>query len=313
MSSPASPEQPRIRDWGLMLLVAATWGSLFVVSKWGLKTLSPPELIAIRYASSAALLTFSIIHALKRVKSADYCDLLLVAILGSGLPVYLMTLGQTQLGSATTGISNALTPMATVIVGLIGFGKSISRYGAVGLLLGLAGVACIVATPSAESTIGPSRPVWVYSLPLIATLSYGITAHMIRSRLKHVSAMDLTAMTFFVTGVPSAIWVLLNSHAHAAIAHSPAIALGIPVVLAILAITAIVGYYELIRVRGAMFGSLVTYLIPVVAVIWGIADGETVGWTELLGLAAILTGISLAGREAGKPLVSTKPLRRWEQ
>lgn len=306
MSPTASLERPRIRDWGLMLLVATTWGSLFVISKWGLKTLTPSELIAIRYASSAALLTFLIVQALGRVRPTDYRDLFLVAVFGSGLPVYLMTLSQTQLGSATTGISNALTPMATVVVGLVGFGKSISRHGVIGLLLGLAGVACIVATPIAETTTAPNRSVWVYSLPLIATFSYGITAHIIRSRLKHISAMDLTAITFFVTGIPSAVWVALNPHALNTITNSPAIAIGIPIVLATLAITAIVGYYELIRVRGAMFGSLVTYLIPVVAVIWGIADGETVGWTELLGLAAILTGISLAGRQPAKLALSPK-------
>ncbi|MCB0643627.1 MAG: EamA family transporter, partial [Phaeodactylibacter sp.] len=56
-------------------------------------------------------------------------------------------------------------------------------------------------------------------------------------------------------------------------------------------VVASVLFFHLVQVRDALFASMVSYLIPIVALLWGIADGEQILWPHLLGMALILFGL----------------------
>jgi drug/metabolite transporter (DMT)-like permease len=56
-------------------------------------------------------------------------------------------------------------------------------------------------------------------------------------------------------------------------------------------------FNRLIKTSGALFASSVTYLIPIVAALWGVFDNEKLGITHLLGLGAILSGVYLINKK----------------
>jgi drug/metabolite transporter (DMT)-like permease len=135
-------------------------------------------------------------------------------------------------------------------------------------------------------------------LIVVATVSYGISANIVKSHLQDVNPIAITAVALFSMGIP-ALGYSFFTDVYTQIAYEPTARMSLLAILFLsLAGTALANilFFRLIQNTSAVFGSSVAYLIPVTALGWGILDGEILGLIHVLGMGLILMGVWLLRR-----------------
>jgi drug/metabolite transporter (DMT)-like permease len=278
----------------ILMILAFIWGSSFILIKIGLRSFSNDQAAAIRLLLASAVLLPYAYRNLQFFKKKDLKSLLIAAFIGSFIPAFLFTKAQTRIDSALAGILNSLTPVFTLIVGLIWHQSKVKSRQVVGLILGLMGAVGLVLSGENIATIELNS----YALFVVAaTLCYGINVNEIKSHLTHLNGVQITSLSFMFI-FPAALIYLLTTDL-TPVSDSP----GWPLHLAALAALGIIGtafamllMNSLIRYTSAIYASSVTYIIPIFAILWGIADGETISTGDLIFMAVILVGVYLINR-----------------
>lgn len=282
-------------QYSILLFLAFIWGSSFILMKIGLKSFSSEQAAGIRiFLASLVLLPLSIIH-LRSLRRKDVKYLMVAGFFGSLIPAFLFTKAQTRIDSALAGMLNSLTPVFTLIVGLL-FHQTKTRWMQVlGLILGFVGALGLIASGSNVALQNVNSYAFFI---VLATSLYAININVVKTHLTHLKGVQITSLSFFFVG-PVALGFLLVSD-FGPVLQSP----GWPYHFAALAVLGIVGtafamlfMNSLIRYTSAVFASSVTYIIPVFAIIWGIMDGETITWIHLSFMAVVLTGVYLINRK----------------
>ncbi len=294
-----------IVDWLLLLGVAATWGSVFLLVKKALIYYTAWEVTGIRYVLCLCLLAPFLVRAIRSITRQTALPLGAVAIFGTGLPVLLLTLGQQQINSATTAIINAMTPLFAFLLGRFLFGTRLNLLQIAGIVIGFSGVVILsFARNGLELSMNPIFAV----LAISATVCYGWTANYLRAKLPFVAAIDVTTVTYTLTGGLSALLLVAWPGFLSKVAATPVVpSVAYLVAMSLCSVLILLGYYKLIHRRGALFGATVTYLTPAIAFAWGIVDAEPLGVLHAAGLAVILTGVVIAnlGRTRAAPVSSS--------
>ncbi len=279
-------------SWFLLIVIALTWGSSFILIKKSLLEFSPYQIGAIRVGVSGLLLMFIGIPALRKLPKKSLFWVILTGFFGNFFPMFLFPLAQTQVSSSLAGILDSLVPVFVLLLGFIFFGIKSQKIQMIGALLGFLGAAALMGTsgnPGENSN-------WTYALLVVlATASYALAALIIKEKLQDVPSLQLSGSVFTIWMIPSFIILLLSGFFNDFHGSSQQIeALGYLSILTILGTAiAIILYYRLIQNTSAVFASTVTYLLPIIAVIWGILDGEAFSLWYVIGGVMILIGIYL--------------------
>lgn len=290
------PSRTRAADWLVLIVLALIWGSSFILMKRGLFHEGEPVLTPFQLASarlSIAWLTLSpIIFKHYRHLFTHWRPLLGAGLLGNGIPAFLFATAQSRIDSSLSGMLNSLTPLMTLISGVLLFGLRFRGIHILGVVLGLGGAAALIMM---KSTAG--MPSWSFfaMMPVIATAMYGINGNIIKTYLYSVppAAIGALALTFvgpiciilmFTSGLPQT--VATHPHGWSAFAHV--------VVLAVFGSAfALVLWNVLLKRTTALWASSVTYLMPIVAIGWGILDDELITWGQIGMIALVLGGVYL--------------------
>ncbi len=102
-----------------LILLAIIWGSSFILMKRGLETFSDSEVAAYRIFIAFLVLTPFVFRNYYHLKQKVFFPLLLSGILGNALPAFLFTKAQTVISSSLTGMLNCLTPLLTLVIGIL--------------------------------------------------------------------------------------------------------------------------------------------------------------------------------------------------
>lgn len=285
----------KILAWILLLVLALIWGSSFILMKKGLRTFRPDQLASLRMGISFLCLLPFVITRYKQVENSHWKYLCAAGLLGNGIPAFLFATAQTHISSSVAGMLNGLTPVFVLIVGWWFFKVNTSRNGIAGVFIGLTGAVSLLFIRSSGTISSDPK----YGLLIVlATICYGFSANIIRSRLQMASSVLITAFVLAFVGPPSIIYLFTTDFTDRLSIDGALIDLGFVAVLAIFG-TALstVLFNRLLKITTAIFASTVTYMIPVVAMLWGIADGETIGLSHVASLLVILTGIYMASRK----------------
>lgn len=282
----------------LILVLAFVWGSSFILMKIGLKSFNSVQAASLRIGFASLFLLPYSIKSLKHLKRKDLKSLLIAGFLGSLIPAFLFTKAQTRIDSALAGMLNSLTPVFTLVVGLLFFKSHFKWAQVIGLILGLAGATGLI-TSGGEMSLGQVNS---YALFIVlATLCYGININEVKARLTHLSGVQITSLSFLFIG-PVAITYFLTTDIQGAMQHE-----GWPVHFGALALLGILGtamamlvMNTLIRYTSAVFASSVTYIIPIFAILWGVMDGEVITLFHLIFMGVILLGVYLINRKKSK-------------
>jgi drug/metabolite transporter (DMT)-like permease len=192
----------------------------------------------------------------------------------------------------------SLTPLFTVIIGILFF-KARSRWqNNLGVLIGLAGALGLVATKEVSATGIHSNT--LYSLFVVAaTLFYAFSVNIIGKYLKDVNSISATVWALYFIGPPAGLYLLTTDFFH--VMHSNPLAwqsLGYVSVLGIFGTAlSVIIFNSLIRHSNPVFASSVTYLIPVVALLWGVFEQEPVNVMHFVWIGVILAGVYLVNRK----------------
>ena len=269
--------------------------------KFGMKTtsgelvFSPNQVASMRLSIAALVLLPISLRAIRRLKWDDLKWILVVGLVGSGIPAFLFTNSQVHLDSSVAGILNSLTPLFTLILGIALFRKPAEPRQVVGVLIGLSGAAALVSLKGFGSTSH-----WEYSILIVlATISYGFSVNTVQSKLKHVKALEITALSLLAAGIPCSIYAL-NSGVIETVQTNPNAlrSLGFVCILAIGG-TAMANmmYFWLTLQTSALIASSVTYLMPLVSTSWGLYIGEKLHFGHVICGIIILSGVWLVSRK----------------
>ncbi|MBK7886116.1 MAG: EamA family transporter [Bacteroidetes bacterium] len=278
--------------WLMLFSLALIWGSSFILMKRGLTAFRPDQVASIRMlvACLASLpLAFSRLRHIKW-ESAKY--MAVVGIVGSGIPAFLFATAQTRISSYLAGMLNALTPVFTLILGSLFFHSKFTGRQIAGVMIGFIGAAGLVFVRSGG---GLSADAGFAFLIVIATCCYGISVNTIKTFLSGQDTLLISSVSLLAVGIPYGIYLFTTDFVERLFTLPEA-----GVAFASLATLSIFGtalsnilYFQLVKTAGPLFASAVTYLMPVIALAWGMADGETLHPIHLFAMLAILAGVGL--------------------
>lgn len=273
----------------LLLALALIWGTSYILIKKGLIAFTPVELACLRLSISFVASVPFAIKALSAIPRDKFSAVFLIGFFGNGIPAFLFALSLTKSGSAVTGILNSLSPLWTLLVGIYFFKVVVSRQKVSGVIVGFMGAMVLVLGKRGENFQTDA----LYSLlPVAATLCYGISSNIMKEKMQTGNPIYVTSLALMTVGLPSLIGLFFTS--------APAKIIGGQVwpSFACIAILSLFGtliawmlFYRLVQRTDALFAASVTYLAPIVAIGWGLLDGEVLNFLQLLGMLLILTGV----------------------
>lgn len=286
--------ESKLSNWPLFVVLCLIWGSSFILMKEGMKTLSPYQVASLRMLTAGLVLFPAGIRKLRIFPLRIQALMLASGLVGSFIPAYLFCIAETRIDSALAGFLNALTPLLTIIIGILFFHKKFHRSRWLGVIIGLCGMLILFLGRQQAG----SHYLLYSLLVVLATLLYAFNLNLVGRYLHEVGSVTIVSVAFIYLIPPSLVVLLISGYFKLPL-HQPAFLLstGASTLLGVLG-TAVgtILYYRLLKSAGPVFASLVTYGMPFVALFWGLMAGESVSVAELAGLAVILGGVYLANK-----------------
>lgn len=278
--------------WVLLIIIGLTWGSSFILIKRSLLAFTPFQIGAFRVGISGLLLAFIGIPAIRQMDKKTLFWVAITGFFGNFLPMFLFPIAQTRVSSSLAGILDSLVPLFVLVFGFLIFGIKSKGLQVLGAAIGFVGAAMLMyfsEASSEESNIGYAL------LVVLATACYAMAALIIKERLHHIRSKDLSGAVFTVWMIPSFLILIFSGFFNDFEASPQSLeSLGYLSILTVMGTAiAIILYYKLIQNTTPVFASSVTYLLPLVAVMWGLLDGERFSVWYVIGGFLILWGIYL--------------------
>ena len=278
------------RHLAMLLGLAMLWGASFLFIKVAVRELTPATLIVGRLGLAAITLGLLVPfvvgtgETLRQLRA--YAGwLVVVALVNTAIPFWLLSWGETRIDSGLASIIQASVPIFNAVIAFVAFREvRVTGVRLVGVAVGFVGVALLVGAQPEGKALGALAVVgmaFCYGLGGLLTGRYLKSARPIVVAFASTAIATIVALPFGVAEAP---------------AHMPSwktigcvVALGVPGTA-----LAYLRFFGLITGAGAAYASLVTYLIPPIALAYGaIFLGERFGATAFGGLALILGGVAL--------------------
>lgn len=282
------------RAYFSLVALALIWGASFLLIKIAVGDMSPEALVLIRSVAGFAALAIFIALMGRRLFGEGLrgriVPYVILALTGGLLPWILIAWGETRISSGLASILNSTTPFwAAVLIFWLIPKERPSALNYVGVLVGLAGVAILVAPDLTAS--GLQGDVLAALAVVLASLSYAVSALYQRLRLRGVSVYEVSVGQLAATtvlAIPVAAPALPAVH-FAWLSIAAVIALGV-----FGSGVAYLLYYYMLNTIGPVRATGVTLLVPVTAVFWGVVLlHESLTLPIVLGMVVILAGIVL--------------------
>lgn len=286
------------RDWFQLILLALLWGLSFFFTEICLRDIGPLTLAAGRVSSAAlALLALARLTGCHLpAKASDWGALAVMGVLNNALPFALIMWGQTSITSGLASILNATTPLFTFLLAhLLTADEKMSSRGLGGVLIGFCGAVVLIG-PGALDGLGAGS--WGQIAVLAAALCYacsGIFGRRLRHLAPAVAAAGMTGAASLVLLPLAALIEQPWSARPDAATWSALLSLGLFSTAA-----AYILYFRILASAGATNLLLVTFLIPIAALLLGtVFLGEEIPFAALVGMALIFAGLAIID---GRPL-----------
>lgn len=288
---------PALARLGLLGLI---WGSSFLFIKVALEGISPGQVVLGRLLAGLAVLAVYLLVTGARLPRPGpvWGHLLFTAVVANVVPFFLFAWGEERVASSTAGVLNATTPLFTTIAVTVSLrGERPTGVKLLGIVVGFVGVVVVIGGGAGGGTAAGQIAC------VAAALCYGIAFAYTR---RFLTPTGLSPLVLSVGQLGTASLIMLL--ATPVVASTP-VDLDARIVGSILALGAMgtgvayVLYYGLIRDIGATGASMVTYLVPIAAVLLGVVFlGEDLGLNVLLGAPIVILGVALAEGRLSRPV-----------
>ena len=281
--------------WLYLFILSLIWGSSFILIKKGLVGLTDYQVGSFRIVLTSVFLFSVGFKTLKQIRKEQWKWVAISGFVSSFFPPFLFAMAQNHIDSAIASVLNSLTPLATVIIGVLVFRILSTRRQIFGVVIGLVGTVILILV---GADFNPNQNYWYSVLIIIATLGYALNVNIIKKYLNDISALAVTTGNFLFICIPSFV-ILYYSGFFGSILESEAMQRS-AIFVAILSLfgTAIakVIFNKLVQISSPVFASSVTYTMPVIAVIWGLIDGEAFSFMQIFAASVILLGVYMANK-----------------
>ena len=285
--------------WVYLFILSLIWGSSFILIKKGLVGLTDYQLGSLRIVLTSLLLFSVGFKSIKQIQKKHWLWIAISGFVSSFFPPFLFAMAQNYIDSGVASILNSLTPLATVIVGVFMFRILSTKRQIVGVFIGLAGTLLLIL---AGAEVHNSQNYLYSSLIIIATIGYALNVNIIKKHLTDISALAVTTGNFLFIFFPALV-ILYYTGFFETILQSREMQIS-AIYVGILSLfgTAIakVLFNKMIQISSPVFASSVTYTMPIVAVLWGVVDGEQFGVLQIVAAVIILFGVYLSNKRAEK-------------
>lgn len=282
-------EKRKAWHWIVLALLSLIWGTSYILIKKGLETFTTYQLGSLRITFTFLCLLPIAIKNLSRLNRQNIFSVFIIGLLGNAIPAFLYPMAETHISSSLAGMLNTLSPVFSLVLGILFYQRKAIRSQVTGVIVGLFGAAGLLY--SGSLTFNP------YGLFVIfATFLYGFTANEV-SRVKGMNGMQLTSLAFLLVS-PLAIGYLLFSDLSTAMSTAHwGRNLGFVAILAVMgSAIAQALFYILIRDTSPVFASIVMYFIPIVATMWGLLDNEHLTTSMLISVIFVFAGVFIISK-----------------
>jgi drug/metabolite transporter (DMT)-like permease len=285
-------------SWIILITLSLVWGSSFILMKKGMLAFSSEEVAALRI-SIASLFMFPFLIKHYKIDFKKYLPgLLIMGVFGNLIPAFLFTKAETQISSSLAGMLNALTPFFTMIIGVWLLKQKVIAQQLLGIIIGFLGASSLVFLGDSDVSNSDLR----YTIYVVlATLCYAISVNGIKYYLSDLNSITATVWSFTLIGPISLFYLITKTDFQNKISEHPEAlhSLGFISILAIVgSALSVIVYNTLIKQAGTVFAASCTYLIPIVAIGWGVFDGENIQLIHLLSITVIIIGVWMINRRS---------------
>jgi drug/metabolite transporter (DMT)-like permease len=281
----------------LLLILALIWGTSFILMKRGLVVFAPGEVAALRVMIAGLILLPMALIKAKEVRVSNLRNLFLSGLMGVFIPAFLFTAAQQHIDSSVAGILNTLSPLWTMIMGALFFRMTFTRAAVLGIVIGLVGTVILMISRS-HGNFGAVN--WYALLIVLACAFYGFNLNFIKFNITTLGSLTITSVSVALVGPLGVIYLFVFTDFMTTLTHTPGAwsALGYIALLALMSTAvAVTIFNKLVKMTTPLFASSVTYIMPLVSVMWGVLDQEQLYTGHFVGMAAILAGVYIANRK----------------
>jgi len=282
--------------WVYLIILSIIWGSSFILIKKGLVGLTDYQLGSLRIVLTSIFLFSVGFKSISQIRRKHWIWVLISGFVSSFFPPFLFAMAQNHIDSAIASILNSLTPLATVVVGIMMFKILNTKAQILGVLVGLIGTVMLILV---GADFNPDQNYWYSGLIIIATIGYALNVNIIKKHLNDISALAVTTGNFLFIFLPALVILYLTGFFETIFQNREMqVAFGYVAILSLFG-TAIakVIFNKLVQIASPVFASSVTYTMPIVAVIWGVFDGEKFGLMHGVAAVIILIGVYLSNKK----------------
>ena len=289
-------KNPNIK-WIYLLILSVIWGSSFILIKKSLLGLNPYQLGAIRTIITGVILISVGFYHLKKIPKSKWKWLFISGLLGSFIPAFFFAIAETEIDSAVASILNSLVPLNTILLGFAVFKIASTKRQVIGVIIGFIGTVLLILKGSA---LNPNQNYLYAGFVIASTLMYAANVNIIKRYLQDVKPLAIAAGNYVFIILPALLILGCTDFFSTERLHHP----NLPEALLYVTILSVFGtalakvvFNKLIQISTPVFASSVTYIMPIIALIWGILDGESFSIIQALAAMLILIGVYLSHKK----------------
>jgi drug/metabolite transporter (DMT)-like permease len=282
--------------WIYLLILSLIWGSSFILIKKSLLGLTPFQLGALRTIITGIFLFSAGFKTLKFIEKNQWKWLALSGFLGSFFPGFFFAIAETEIDSSVVSILNSLTPLNTMLMGLAIFKISTTKRQIVGVIVGFIGTSLLILR---GAELNPNQNYMFAGFVILSTVMYAANVNIIKSKLHSVKPLAIATGNYVTIFIPAVIVLMFSGFFNQATFGAPNFAMSLVYITTLSffgTALAKVLFNKLIQMSTPVFASSVTYIMPIVALIWGVLDGEGFTWMQGFASLIILVGVYLSHR-----------------
>jgi len=279
----------------MLIFLSMIWGNSFILIKKGLLAFSPIQAGAIRIIFAAiVLLPIAFRHLTTDYKSY-WKKIIFLGLISNLIPAILFAVAETKINSSLAGMLNSLTPISTIIVGVMFYKSKINFMLFIGLFIGLIGSA-LLSFVGGEGGLGEFNFYALYVI--LATILYGISGNMLKGLTQKINPTVIISLQL-MSMLPIAIFILSTTNFYTQVSTNDDALFSLASLFILGAIgTAFAGsiFIKLVKQTSAVFASATTYLIPITAIIIGLLDNEVLFPLHFVGMGLIIFGVLIINK-----------------
>ena len=285
----------KLGHWIILIMLSVIWGSSFILIKRGLDAFSFEQVATLRIFIASIFLAVLGRKFYTSIPIKKLWPIFCTGVIGNGIPPFLFSKAQTYVDSGIVGVLNVLTPLFTILIGILFYNLKVKIINYLGVALGIIGTVYLL-TPQSEQL--NDKTLCYSTIAILGTVCYGWSANILKAHLEDLNAIQITTISFTFIGPWAGIYLFCGNFLEIMQSHPKALtSLGSIAILAIMSSAiAVIAFNKLIKMTGPLFATSCTYIIPIIAIIWGISDKEIITMHHIIGFIIILSGVYLVNK-----------------